>query len=648
MATAAAGVPASESGPAPAAQRAITTIPSARLAALAPDKGETTAWGTLCAYYRLVPNPGRFVLTVFVLINLRNAPAYIFPLLSKHLLNLGLNDPKAALKDVWWVLLVTLGLCIGNILITVPQMVIVSRQRRRLTAALRQALMRRLHRITFAFHDQTQAGALVNKFSMDTQRLEALQGFLTEGVMMQGFSLLTMLCILGWMNPWLFAIAVVLVPLNIFLVRMFWSRIRSTNDDFRKAEASFMGSLNETLNGVRVTRAHAVEEFTEKRLGAAAGQVAESGVRLDFYGAVYGSSAWATSSLLAMIVLSLGIMLLGMRLITAGDVLVLTAYFAMLSGATGQLVGGLPAIAAASSSISSLAELFRSDHEKNDGKPQVGTLRGEVRFSGVVFDYPNTLSREPGAAAAAAARAEVAADKAAKSGPEIAIPSGHSLNGLDLEIPAGTSLALVGRSGSGKSTTASLLLGFYEAQQGTVAIDGHDLRTIDMRSVRRQVGVVSQDVVLFQDSVLGNIAWGDKLPDVKRAEEAARRANAWEFIARLPRGIDTVLGDRGAGLSGGQRQRLAIARALYRDPRLLILDEATSALDPESERLVQAALDELMRGRSTVIIAHRLSTVRRADRIAVLDAGRVVESGPYDELMAKQGAFHALATGQLA
>jgi ATP-binding cassette subfamily B protein len=629
MATAAAGVSAGEP-----VGRAITTIPSARLAALAPGQGGTTAWGTLRAYYRLVPQPGRFIATVWVLINLRNAPAYIFPLLSKHLLDLGLKDPAAALADVWWVLAATVGLCVANILATVPQQVLVSRQRRRLTAALRQALMRRLHRLTFAFHDQTQAGALVNKFSMDTQRLETLQGFLTEGVMMHGSSLIAMLVILGWINPWLLAIAAVMVPLNIGLVRLYWSRIRSTNDDFRKAEADFMGSLNETLNGVRVTRAHAVEEFTERRLGASAGNVAETGVRLDFYNALYGSSAWATSSLLAMVVLSLGIWLLGLHLITAGDVLVLTAYFAMLSGATGYLVGGLPTIAAASSSIGSLAELFRrDDHERNDGKPAVDGLRGEVRFAGVVFDYPNALGRD-------------AADASGTDG--AGRPHGHSLNGLDLEIPAGTSLALVGRSGSGKSTAASLLLGFYEAQQGRVTIDGHDVSAIDMRSVRRQVGVVSQDVVLFQDSVLGNIAWGDRRPDAKKAEEAARRANAWEFISRLPQGLHTVLGDRGAGLSGGQRQRLAIARALYRDPRLLILDEATSALDPESERLVQAALDELMRGRSTVIIAHRLSTVRRADRIAVLDAGRVVESGPYDELMAKQGAFHALASGQLA
>ncbi len=218
---------------------------------------------------------------------------------------------------------------------------------------------------------------------------------------------------------------------------------------------------------------------------------------------------------------------------------------------------------------------------------------------------------------------------------------------VDLDIPQGTSLALVGPSGSGKSTIASLVLGLYEPQHGAVLIDGHDLRAVDRRSIRRHVGVVSQDVVLFRDTIAGNIAWGDPKPDAARVREAARRANAEPFITAMANGYDTVLGDRGLGLSGGQRQRLAIARALYRDPKLLILDEATSALDPESERLVQLALDELMKGRTTLIIAHRLSTVRGANRIVVLEEGQVSETGTFAELMERRRAFFKLANGQL-
>jgi len=205
----------------------------------------------------------------------------------------------------------------------------------------------------------------------------------------------------------------------------------------------------------------------------------------------------------------------------------------------------------------------------------------------------------------------------------------------------------VGSSGSGKSTLASVILGFYPPTSGQALIDGHDLQAIDRRSIRRHVGVVSQDVMLFHDTIIGNIAWGDPAPDPARAQRAAEQANAHDFIAVLPDGYQHVLGDRGAGLSGGQRQRLAIARALYRDPKLLILDEATSALDPESERVVQQALDVLMRGRTTIIIAHRLSTVRNANRIVVLDAGTVRESGSFAELMERRGAFYQLANGQL-
>jgi ATP-binding cassette subfamily B protein len=304
--------------------------------------------------------------------------------------------------------------------------------------------------------------------------------------------------------------------------------------------------------------------------------------------------------------------------LSVGDLTVLVSYYVIVAAAMSQILGSYSALSAARDAVDSLAQLWDEEQEEeaDDGKRPLARLAGEVELRGVAFAYAHDDRR--------------------------------ALDGLDLHVPAGSSLALVGASGSGKSTIASLVLGFYRPQSGAVLIDGQDLRLLDRRSVRRQMGVVSQDVVLFRDSVLDNIAWGERVPDLERARAAARRANALDFIEALPGGFQHELGDRGAGLSGGQRQRLAIARALYRDPRILVLDEATSALDPESERLVQAALEELMRGRTTLIIAHRLSTVRQAGRIAVLDHGRVVESGTFAELMARDGAFRRLAQGQLA
>lgn len=572
----------------------------------------------LAAYMHLVQNKRFLVPAVWTLINLRNSPVWVFPLLIGHVFDL-LSKPDMrdrVLGDLWWVMTVSFLLCVMNVITTVGERRLRSIQGRALAAALRRSLVRRLHKLTFAFHDRSQAGILQNKFLLDIGRLEAMQNYLAECILMQGTTILITLVIVSQYNPWFLLVLGLIVPANLITAHLLWPPMRRRSEEFRIAESGFVSSLNEALHGVRVTRAHAVEDYAERRLESAARKVATTGVRVDVTHAFFGSTGWAVGSLLNMAVIGVGAWLCVRDEISYGALFIFWSYYGIISGAVSSIVYGMPTVAGASDALQSLSELYESEsEERNDGKPALTLVQGEVRLDNVHFRYASSQR--------------------------------HSLGGVDLHIPVGTSLALVGSSGSGKSTIASLILGFYDPEQGSVFIDGHDLRTVDRRTVRRHVGVVSQDVVLFHDSVAGNIAWGDATPDTKRVEEAAVRANADAFIRELPNGYETVLGDRGMGLSGGQRQRLAIARALYRDPKLLILDEATSALDPESERQVQQALDVLMQGRSTLIIAHRLSTVRNAHRIAVLDEGRVVESGTYDELMAKQGAFYRLASGQL-
>jgi ATP-binding cassette subfamily B protein len=389
------------------------------------------------------------------------------------------------------------------------------------------------------------------------------------------------------------------------------------NEDFRGEIERMSSKVNEMTTLLHVTRAHGLERRAIKRMNHSFESVREAGLKLDRINGRFNAAAWVTFQFanVSCLVLAAACALTGKFGVSAGDVVLLSANFGALIGSVILLASLAPAISKGFASITSLGEILESpDIEENHDKKAVDEVIGKIEFKNVSYTYPTNHK-----------------------------PSIHNLN---LIAEPGKMIALVGPSGSGKSTLINLIIGFLRPTAGTIEIDGKNSQELDLRTMRKFLSVVPQESVLFDGTIAENIGYGLNDVSVAEIEESLRDANALTFVNSLPAGVETIVGERGARLSGGQRQRLAIARALIRNPKILILDEATSALDSESEKLIQEALKTLMRNRTTFVVAHRLSTIKEADLILVLNEGVIEESGTHKELVEGNGLYRRLYDAQ--
>ncbi|MAM54332.1 MAG: ABC transporter [Microbacterium sp.] len=555
----------------------------------------------------LLRRPWRMLVAVLAFA-LKEIPLWFLPVITAAIIDI-VADGGDVSAVLWWFVLAVVLLAQNypnHILYTRQFMTVV----RDTGADLRNALAQRLQSLSIGYHSRISSSIVQTKVVRDVENVELMLQQVTHPLLSATMVMIGALAMTAIAVPQFLPVYGLAVPIAIGIRYGLRKRSRSRNELFRREVEVLSARVGEMASLMPVTRAHGLERTAVTRVATGADGVRRAGLNLDMLNGHVASISWVAMQLLGVgcLVLAAVFALTGFLPITPGEVVLLSTYFTLLTQGLTQLLMLIPVGARGLESVRSIAEVMQEpDLEMNEGKRPVDAVRGEITLAQVSHRYPG-------------------ADE-------------DSLHEIDLRIPAGQTVAFVGSSGSGKSTMLNLVLGFLRPTGGRILLDDVDMQELDLRTARRFVSVVPQESVLFEGTIRENIGYG--LDDVSEELilQALADANALEFVQAQTHGLDTLVGERGARLSGGQRQRLAIARALIRDPRILLLDEATSALDPESEQLVKEALGRLMAGRTTLIVAHRLSTIRQADRIVVLERGRIVEQGNHAELLDLEGRY---------
>jgi subfamily B ATP-binding cassette protein MsbA len=479
------------------------------------------------------------------------------------------------------------------------------------TYDLRRALYAHIQRLSLAFHDQKRTGDLISRVTSD---VDDIQSFIASGLLSSVINVLTlvgMVAVMFWIN-WRFTlIALSVAPALFVVVYTYTRRIKSATRKVRKKESEVFSVVEEVLSSIRVVKAFARERYEQERLEEASLAEVESALK--------ARSLKAKLTPLVDIIVAIGTCLVlwfGARLtltgaLSVGSMVLFIQYLSKMYKPMQELSKMTDTYSKAAVGYERIQEIMQTNNEVRDlkGARLVGRIKGKVEFDDVSFSYT---------------------------------PDQPIIRDMSFSIEPGQVAAVVGPTGVGKTTIISLVARFYDPVSGAVKIDGTDIRQFRQQSLRQHISYVLQDNVLFHGSIWQNIAYGKPEATEKEINHAAELANAMEFIEKLPEGLDTIVGERGMTLSGGQRQRIAIARAIIRNTPILLLDEPTSGLDAASEKLVFEALDRLMKGKTTIVIAHRLSTVRDADVIFVMNEGAIVEKGTHEELLKKGGLFAEL------
>ena len=567
------------------------------------EKPWRTLWALYGSYF------GSLVLAAVYFI-IKGAGTWVMPVVTANVINILSSPGPAALRNLGINALVLAVLLIENVPFHCLYIRSLSHAARSVETDLRAALVRRLQELSISFYKKNSAGALQTKVLRDVEAVDQTVRLIVDGGLGAAVSIIASVLVTAYRAPHFLVVFLVMVPIVSGLRMFLAGALKEKNSEFRNEIETMSAQISGMIEMIPITRSHAVEEAEIERVSQKLGTVRHAGLQLDSQNAFFGAIAWASFNAFSMgsMVLAAWLAYTKVIALAPGDVVMLSAFFGSISNSVLMIANMLPTVTKGFESVRSIGEVLESpDFEKNLGKDAISNVKGTFDFENVTFVHPGATR--------------------------------GSIRDFSLHVDAGETIAVVGSSGAGKSTLMGLILGFDRPTSGCIRLDGRDMNEIDLRSFRRHVGVVAQDSTLFHGTLRQNIVYGSRNVKEERILQAVCDANAAEFVKELPEGLDTMVGERGARLSGGQKQRIAIARALIRNPRVLILDEATSALDIASEAVMQSALDRLMEGRTTFIVAHRLSTIRNAGRVIVLNDGAILEMGTPDDLRQRGGHF---------
>lgn len=543
---------------------------------------------------------------------LSTATSLGFPYILGQLVNSATGKANWFISQIDDIALLLLAVTIGQMVFSFLRVFTFSKVTQNTMADIRYDVFSKMLLLPITFFEKRRVGELSSRLTADVQQIQDVLSLSIAEMFRQLVTLIGGIIFIMVTTPKLALFMLMVFPPMVIVAVVFGRFIKKNSTKTQDGLAETNVILDESLHNVSIVKAFTSEWVETKRYGDKIRQVAKLAIRTDVYrGFLISFVIFSLFGSLVLVIWKGGHMVMEGQ-IGIGDLFSFIMFLAFIGGSLGGLPDVYSAIVKAIGATERISEILEEAPEavpSKDGVKNQAAIEGDIVYENVHFTYPTR-------------------------------PESEVLQGINLRLSAGEKVALAGSSGAGKSTIAQLLMRFYNINSGKITVDGKSVDEYNLQYLRKHIGIVPQEVILFGGSIRENIGYGKQGATDAEIEAAAKKANALEFIQEFPEGFETIVGDRGLKLSGGQRQRIAIARAILKNPSILILDEATSSLDAGSEHLVQQALDLLMEGRTTLIIAHRLGTIRNVDRIYVLDHGQIVESGTHDELIAKENGFY--------